>query len=153
MVAVGGSKEVVHARPGDYHIILKNRKGFVKLAIQTGTSLVPVFAFGENDIYDQPVAPDGSLLKNIQAFLKSFSGITPPIINGRGFFQHSFGLVPRSNRITTVVGAPIDIVKNETPTIKQIDDVHEQFVMKLTKLFNDQKIKHSDNSSLKLIIE
>lgn len=35
-VIVGGAEEAMYSRPGNYVLVLKNRKGFVKLALQTG---------------------------------------------------------------------------------------------------------------------
>ena len=34
-------------------LILKKKKGFVKLALKCGDSLVPTFSFGEASIYDK----------------------------------------------------------------------------------------------------
>ena len=34
-------------------LILKKKKGFVKLALKCGVSLVPTFSFGEASIYDK----------------------------------------------------------------------------------------------------
>lgn len=36
IVVVGGAEEALEAYPGRYNLTLKDRKGFVKLAIQTG---------------------------------------------------------------------------------------------------------------------
>jgi hypothetical protein len=36
IVAVGGAAESLDAHPGFYKLTLKNRKGFVKMAIRTG---------------------------------------------------------------------------------------------------------------------
>lgn len=36
VIVVGGAEEALQARPGNYDITLKNRKGFVKMAIRTG---------------------------------------------------------------------------------------------------------------------
>lgn len=33
------------------------RKGFIRLAIQSGAALVPCYSFGENDIYEQADNP------------------------------------------------------------------------------------------------
>ena len=54
---VGGAEESLNARPGIYKLVLKNRKGFVRIAIETGASLVPVFSFGEVEVYDQMYHP------------------------------------------------------------------------------------------------
>ena len=35
----------------DFTQLIAKRKGFVKLAIETGASLVPVLAFGENEAF------------------------------------------------------------------------------------------------------
>jgi 1-acyl-sn-glycerol-3-phosphate acyltransferase len=47
------------AHPGNYSLTLQKRKGFVKVALQTGASLVPVIAFGENDLFDSVPNPPG----------------------------------------------------------------------------------------------
>ena len=52
-VVVGGAKESLYAYPGKNTLVLKRRKGFAKIALETGASLVPVYAFGENNMYRQ----------------------------------------------------------------------------------------------------
>jgi hypothetical protein len=48
--------------------ILRRRKGFVRIALQTGASLVPVFGFGETDLFETYVPPPNSLLAKMQRF-------------------------------------------------------------------------------------
>jgi hypothetical protein len=50
IIAVGGQREVSLAKPGAMELVLAKRKGFVKVAIETGADLVPVISFGENNI-------------------------------------------------------------------------------------------------------
>ena len=51
LLVLGGSKEALDARPSsEYFLTLKSRKGFIKIALANGASLVPVFSFGENDL-------------------------------------------------------------------------------------------------------
>lgn len=37
--------------------VLRNRKGFVRLALQTGASLVPVLSYGETDTFHTYIPP------------------------------------------------------------------------------------------------
>lgn len=53
MIVVGGASEAIYAYPTTYDLVLKRRFGFVKLAIRHGAYLVPVIAFGENDLWNQ----------------------------------------------------------------------------------------------------
>lgn len=52
-IVVGGARESLDAKPGQLKLVLKRRKGFIKLAIRNGADLVPVLGFGENDLYEQ----------------------------------------------------------------------------------------------------
>ena len=151
---VGGAQEALNARPGMYKLVLKKRKGFVKCAIQTGASIVPVFSFNEVEVFDQPSNEPGTKLRKFQDTFKKFTGVAPAVFIGRGFFQYSFGLIPRRHPITTVVGAPLETVKNPSPINKEIEDLHEKFVNALTKLFEDHKQKYLKNADkIRLIIE
>jgi hypothetical protein len=47
----GGFEDVTIFKEGCDRIFLKTRKGFVKLALQAGYSLTPVYAFGEKNLY------------------------------------------------------------------------------------------------------
>ena len=53
-IVVGGARESLDAQPHSLRLVLKRRKGFVKLAIRTGADLVPVLAFGGT----HPSSPD-----------------------------------------------------------------------------------------------
>lgn len=45
--------QALDAHPGTNDIILDKRKGFIRLALVTGTPIVPVFVFGESDLFFQ----------------------------------------------------------------------------------------------------
>lgn len=102
VIIVGGAKESLNLRPRNYQIVLKDRKGFIKLAMKYGTPIVPVFTFNEVDTYNQPPNPPGSKLRIFQDWVKSKTGISPVVYMGRGFFQWVYGLVPLSVPLTTV---------------------------------------------------
>ena len=49
---VGGIEEVLEGTSDDHDTLyLRNRKGFVKVAITNKAALVPVYAFGENQLF------------------------------------------------------------------------------------------------------
>lgn len=106
---VGGAQEAFYTKPGRYQIHLLKRKGFVRIALQTGCSIVPVITFNEPELYDQITASDGSVFRKVQEFLKNATGIAPVIFSGRGLFQYSFGIVPHRKPLF-VVGKNINMV-------------------------------------------
>uniref|UniRef100_A0A3Q2R0N4 Monoacylglycerol O-acyltransferase 3a n=1 Tax=Fundulus heteroclitus TaxID=8078 RepID=A0A3Q2R0N4_FUNHE len=99
VIAVGGAPEALDARPGA--LTLQNRKGFIKLALKHGAQLVPVFSFGENELFDQMENPAGSPLRKLQNRLQSIMGVAMPVFHARGVFQYSFGLIPYRKPIHT----------------------------------------------------
>ncbi|XP_067841461.1 2-acylglycerol O-acyltransferase 2 [Heptranchias perlo] len=142
VIAIGGAPEALDARPGASTLLLLNRKGFVKLALQYGSPLVPVFSFGENELFDQVSNPKGSVLRRIQERLQAIMGISLPLFHARGILQYSFGLVPYRKPIHTVVGKPIEVEKKENPTQAEINELHQKYIEELSKLFEEHKTKY-----------
>lgn len=83
-IVIGGARESLDAKPYTMRLVLKRRKGFVKLAIQTGADLVPVLAFGENEIYEQLDTKAHPYVHRMQMLVKKFMGFTVPLFHARG---------------------------------------------------------------------
>ncbi|XP_040282406.1 2-acylglycerol O-acyltransferase 2 [Bufo bufo] len=143
VIAVGGAPEALDARPGACTILLKNRKGFIRLAIENGAHLVPAFSFGENDLFDQVDNPRGSLLRAIQQKLQKVMGVALPLFHARGVFQYSFGLIPYRKPINTVVGKPIPVTENPHPSKEEVDLLHKLYTEKLSELFEENKAHYN----------
>ncbi|XP_034413104.1 2-acylglycerol O-acyltransferase 1 isoform X2 [Cyclopterus lumpus] len=139
VIAVGGAPEALDARPGALTLQVRNRKGFIKLALKHGAQLVPVFSFGENELFDQMENPTGSPLRKLQNRLQSIMGVAMPLFHARGVFQYSFGLMPYRKPIHTVVGKPISVVQTLSPSCEDIDCLHELYMQNLTELFEQHK--------------
>lgn len=89
-------------------LVLHKRKGFVKLAIELGNvSLVPVFAFGEADIYKLSKPQPGSFGYKFQQWMKKTFHFTLPFFSARGIFFYDFGFIPYRTPINIVTGRPI----------------------------------------------
>jgi hypothetical protein len=52
---VGGSAELLECQPNTDILVLKRRKGFVRLALENGVDIVPVYGYGINDLYIQVI--------------------------------------------------------------------------------------------------
>ncbi|KAB0800415.1 hypothetical protein PPYR_06155 [Photinus pyralis] len=153
IISVGGASEAMHSKPGQYTLVLKNRKGFVKLALETGSPLVPVLSFGEPDLLDQLPNPIGSKMRAFQEWAKKRMGYAPIIPKGRGIFQNSFGILPKQKPVTTVVGPPLDVQKIDNPSPEEISIVHQKFVDHLVEFFEQHKHKYVDDAdNVKLVI-
>ncbi|KAJ4295681.1 diacylglycerol O-acyltransferase 1 [Collariella sp. IMI 366227] len=86
-IVVGGARESLEAEPGRMRLVLAERKGFVKVAIQNGADLVPVLCFGENELYDQVDTKARPYLHSIQMWVLRTLKFTLPFLHGRGDFQ------------------------------------------------------------------
>ncbi|KAG5670648.1 hypothetical protein PVAND_000896 [Polypedilum vanderplanki] len=149
VISIGGAQESLNSKPGQYKIVIKKRKGFIKAVLQTGASLVPVFSFGEVDVYDQV---EGPFLRKFQEFMKRLTSVSPVIFIGRSFLP--IGGIPRRAPINTVVGAPIEVTKNPTPSQSDIDNLHARYMEDLFKLFEEHKSKYlNDSRNVHLIME
>ena len=154
LLAVGGAEESLDAHPGTYRLTLKNRKGFVRVALKAGASLVPVMSFGENELWTALPNPDGSKVRNFQESMKRLLKFTFPIIHGRGIFNYNFGLMPFRRPIHSVVGEPIlidspcDVTTDEGR--RRVDKVHALYISKLKELFETHKKKYNIESTIEI---
>ncbi|XP_029805230.1 2-acylglycerol O-acyltransferase 3 [Suricata suricatta] len=140
VIMVGGAHEALYAIPGQHHVILRNRKGFVRLALRHGASLVPVYSFGENDIFHLKVFSPNTWQYLCQVAFKRVTGYSPCIFWGRGLFSaNSWGLVPFARPITTVVGRPIPVPQSLHPSEEEVDHYHALYMQALEKLFEEHK--------------
>ncbi|XP_075850973.1 2-acylglycerol O-acyltransferase 3-like [Microcebus murinus] len=140
VIAIGGAHEALYANPGQHCLTLRKRKGFVRLALRHGASLVPVYSFGENDIFRLKAFADGSWQFRCQVIFKKLLGITPCIFWGRSLFlANSWGLLPFAVPITTVVGRPIPVPRRLHPTTDEVDHYHAVYMKALEQLFEEHK--------------
>lgn len=136
----GGVAEALVANAGSCDLILAKRKGFIRMALKHGADLVPVFSFGETEVYHQCTGP---VARWIQNQIKRFTRFVPPIFFGRGVFQYNYGLLPHRRPITLVVGSPIEVEKSlGEPSAEAVDDLHKKYVDSLTKLYETNKEKY-----------
>jgi len=141
-IVIGGARESLDALPHSLRLVLKRRKGFIKLAIRTGADLVPVLAFGENDLYEQVRSDRHPLIHKFQMLIKHTMGFTIPLFHARGVFNYDVGLMPYRRPLNIVVGRPIQVIqqhdRNEIDD-NYVNELHARYVSELHRLWDQWK--------------
>ncbi len=146
-VVPGGATEALYASPHADELQLSNRRGFVRLALSTGARLVPVFSFGETDTFRQWAVADRSptIARFTAAFQRVF-GVSLPLLTSP---------VPRRVPITTVVGAPVELVpplQPGHPTDEEVACSLARYTVALTELYETHKHRYNCDPAKRLII-
>ncbi|KAK4698038.1 hypothetical protein P7C71_g128, partial [Lecanoromycetidae sp. Uapishka_2] len=138
-IVVGGARESLDAQPKSLRLVLKRRKGFVKLAIRAGADLVPVLAFGENELYDQVQPEQHPLIHKTQLIVKKVLGFTVPLFHARGVFNYDVGMMPYRRPLNVVVGRPIKVNQSSKPADIYVDELHDIYVKELERIWDEWK--------------
>ncbi|KAI9808260.1 MAG: hypothetical protein M1825_004717 [Sarcosagium campestre] len=149
-IVVGGARESLDAQPRSMRLVLKRRKGFVKLAIRTGADLVPVLCFGENELYDQVSARTHPRMHKFQLIVKNVLGFTVPFFHARGVFNYDAGMMPYRRPLNIVVGKPIKVEQKSRPEESYIDAIHSLYVQELERIWEQWKERFADDGTSEL---
>ncbi|KEH40833.1 diacylglycerol O-acyltransferase 2D [Medicago truncatula] len=129
MLVPGGNRETLFMEHGFENVFLKERRGFVRIAMEMGHPLVPVFCFGQTKTYKWWKVP-GKLIENIARSLKTIQLIFWGVLGSP---------IPFKNPLYVAVGRPIQVEKILEPTREQVAKVHSEFLEALQDLFERHK--------------
>lgn len=123
----GGIAEMFVAGNKDETLVLRKRKGFVKIAIQTGSPIVPCYTFGHTQMFK---TGNFKSLEAISRYLRL--SIIP--------FYGRWGLpLPFKTPLVTVIGRKIDIPKDENPSDELVNKYHEQYLQEISRIYHTYK--------------
>ena len=117
------------------HVItLAKRSGVYRIALETGTPLVPVLTYGENERF-----PRGEhwLFSAINNWLYSNFRMGVPFPSWTAVQNWSELSFKSIKPIHSYTGAPIEVAKVENPTDAQIDALRKEYVEGVEKLFKE----------------
>lgn len=139
-IVLGGARESLEAIPGRMALVVKRRRGVLKIAIRENAGLVPVLSFGENELYEQLVPAGGGVVERLQMFVKRVAGFTVPLFHARGVFNYDVGLLPYRREVNTVVGRPVfPRAQMESPRDGDLDELQERYLAELRRLWDEHK--------------
>jgi len=130
VVLPGGEMEQIMTQYGNEEVYLKNRKGFIKLAMRHGVAVVPVYVFGVSDYYKT-----SSFFLPFRVWLVKTLGI------GISFNFGLFGSMgcPFPVNTTAVFGKPIRFARDNDPSLDALNAAHQRFCASLVELFDRHK--------------
>jgi Diacylglycerol acyltransferase len=128
----GGFEEATLTCPDQDRVYIQKRTGFVKLCLQHGIAIRPVYVFGESKLYWNIQGAWDFRIKTINQKL----GL-PAIVT----WGHSLvPLLPRNTvDMKIVVGAPLVLPRIENPSKDQVATWHAKYVAALTKVYEEHK--------------
>ena len=138
---IGGIAELFCCSTTKEQLVLKNRKGFIKLALQVGSDIVPLYFFGNTSVLSCFTNPFlESISRKYQVSLTWFWGV--------------WGLpIPRPDKILYVRGKPLELPFIPDPTNEDIDKWHNKYISEVERIFNTYKVRIPSYANKTLVIE
>ncbi|CAD8199566.1 unnamed protein product [Paramecium octaurelia] len=138
-IMVGGFEEATLTKYGENRVYIKERKGFIKYALRYGTTIYPVFTFGENNMF---YTYNG--FQSLRLWLNKFKLIGT-------IYWSRFLTVPEPHiEMITVCGKGIELPKIENPSKEDIDKYHQSYIQGLKELYDTYAPKYAPKVPLQI---
>ena len=125
----GGMREMLY----EHTVILKRRRGIFKMALETGTPLVPVISRGEAELCKVVDLPQW-----VHEILEPYDACVPlptwkTVSRFLGILQNTL-----KDPVLTSIGEPIQVEKIENPTEAQISDLRTRYIAALSVMYKKE---------------
>ena len=135
---VGGIAELFMSSSKEEAI--KSRTGFIRLAMEQGADVVPLYLFGNTTALNVLKLP---VLENISRKLGASVTV----------FWGLFGTpCPLPRAVTYVRGKPLGLPKVENPSQELVDEWHKKYVAEVKRIFDTYKHLNPDYASKNLTV-
>jgi len=135
-ISTGGVAEIFFTNEIDECILLQERIGLIKLAIRTGTNLVPCYLFGNTKLLHCWAGEGVPWLRYVLETISRKLGFALIVIYGRFFLP-----IPFRTPILAVMGTPIPTrhIQNDNPTPEQIHIIQTKLIEEVQRIFDTYK--------------
>jgi len=137
-LSLGGLAEAYTISPERFCLKIKDRKGAFKLAIETGTPLVPVLVYGENEIFEVMKGPSIDMLAKVLNYVN-----IPFMFPTFQSIWKTMNLIrePYDIKVSTFIGSPIE-VEIGTASKDRIECLRNTYMKKLEELYKETRPAH-----------
>lgn len=127
----GGIKEQAASRHDQEQAFFPKKNGFIRLAIKHGTPLMPLYIFGENQLYRRVEG-----MEWLSKIIDKVTGMTLPIVTAK-FGLPQAGLLPIGTDIHIRYGNMVDVgQKEDNPSDERVQGVLKRYQEELVRLFD-----------------
>jgi len=136
----GGFEEATITNYGKDRVFIKERKGFIKYALEHGYKIHPCYTFNENRIFYT-----FNYLEKFRLFLNKFK------IPGTIFFSKYLVFPNCEIDLFTVIGKPLELPRIEHPTKEEVDRYHKIYIEELEGLYRRYKDLYGGSEELEVL--
>jgi len=132
-IVLGGGKEMHLSNGKNLKLVIKERTGIFRLALETGTPLVPILTYGESELFP---TLDNSFYACFREFLYDMWKIPAPlptITSVQNWLALWDGPLPQ---VVSYMGKPVYVKKIEKPTPAHIEKLRSIYIRRVQDLFH-----------------
>ena len=144
-IGLGGVEEMSKVNGKNLEFIIRKRKGIFKIALETGSPIVPVISYGENEMFPET---ENTFLKEVNSMLYQLFKCKLPFPSFRSAYNWTRIMREPLEPIHTYTGKPIHVKKIDEPTEKHIKALRDIYIDRLEELF---KQTNTGDYTLKII--
>ena len=131
-ISLGGFQEMSRCSENILQIFISKRKGIFKIALETGTPIVPILTYGENKMFPET---DSTILKQLNEISYKIFKVAVPQPSWKAicnWFKLSY---MHLDPIVSHTGKPIVVKKIENPSDKHIVKLRNVYIQRMKDLF------------------
>lgn len=133
-VIPGGTREMILSSSSKITLVLKDRTGVFKLALETGTPIIPVLTFGEDETFPQLDIP---ILRTINQWMYSRWKVAIPFFSMRSILNWLHLADSPLPPIQSYCGNTIEVAQTD-PTPEKIQELRKKYQTFLEALFREK---------------
>lgn len=137
----GGARESAYATPGRYVCLVRQRKGFVRLALEERLDILPMWTFGDEALMPQSAKPPKAITAMQRVAKETMGLLVPPTLAG----------LPQLTPLTLVTGVPISLEDLWPEAVggkvseAAVNEGHARYMRAVQSLFDLNKVYVAGN--------